>query len=226
MPQSSRPDLIVRALGVQDYLPLWEAMRHFTLTRHAATPDELWLLEHPPVFTQGLNGKSEHLRCPGDTPVLHVDRGGQVTYHAPGQLVVYALLDLQRRGWGVRRLVTALEQAVIALLAGYGIGAETRARAPGVYVRGAKIAALGLRVRHGRCYHGLSLNVAMDLEPFQRINPCGYHDLHVTQLADLGGPRDLTQVAHGLTLQLARHLEYNTVGNACRETANQLTDNG
>lgn len=199
--------LSIRTLpGLQPYEPVWRAMQRFTEQRAHDTPDELWLLEHAPVYTLGLNGKPEHLHDAGNIPVLHVDRGGQITYHGPGQLVAYVLLDLQRRGGGVRHLVSALEQAVIALLDDYAIPAETRAQAPGVYVRGAKIAALGLRVRRGRCYHGLSLNVAMDLAPFQRIDPCGYAGLRVTQLADLGGPTDLQHIAQELTRQLVRHL--------------------
>jgi len=198
----------VRRLGLRDYLPTWQAMRAFTDNRTTDTPDELWLLEHPAVFTQGLNGKAAHLRDAGNIPVIQVDRGGQITYHGPGQLVVYLLLDLQRRGWGVRQLVTAMEQAVINLLGEYGILGAARRDAPGVYVNGAKIAALGLRVKHGKCYHGLSLNVAMDLAPFQRINPCGYADMPVTQLADLAGPSDLDQVAARLTMRLGQQLGY------------------
>jgi lipoyl(octanoyl) transferase len=179
-------DLIVRQLGRYDYLPVWEAMQRFTDERDATTRDELWLVEHPPVFTVGLNGKPEHLLSPGTIPVVKVDRGGQVTYHGPGQIVLYFLLDLRRRGLGVRALVSLMEQAVIDLLASYHIKAESRREAPGVYVNGAKVAALGLRVRKGCSYHGLALNVEMDLEPFARINPCGYPGLAVTQLRALG----------------------------------------
>jgi len=161
-------------------------MQRFTEARTEATSDELWLVEHPPVFTVGLNGKPEHLLAPADIPVVKVDRGGQVTYHGPGQIVLYFLLDLRRRGIGVRALVTLMEQAVIKLLADYHIAAQSRRDAPGVYVEGAKIAALGLRVRRGCSYHGLALNVAMDLEPFARINPCGYPGLAVTQMRSLG----------------------------------------
>lgn len=170
-------------------------MQEFTATRTASTTDELWLVEHPPVYTQGMNGKPEHLLDLGDIPLVQTDRGGQVTYHGPGQVLVYVLIDLRRRGWGVRQLVCLLEQAVIDLLTGYGITAHTRHDAPGVYVQGKKIAALGLRVRHGFSYHGLSLNVAMDLEPFQRINPCGYAKLEVTQVCDEGGPDNLADVS-------------------------------
>src|SRR5512143_1309424 len=181
-----RPDVVVRRLGRRDYLPVWQAMQRFTDARTETTRDELWLLEHPPIFTVGLNGKPEHLLAPGDIPVVKVDRGGQVTYHGPGQIVLYFMLDLRRRGIGVRALVTLMEQAVIELLAGYNVNAESRKDAPGVYVEGAKIAALGLRVRHGCSYHGLALNVEMDLQPFARINPCGYPGLAVTQMRALG----------------------------------------
>lgn len=198
--------LTVRRLGVRDYQPVWRAMQEYTERRGADSGDELWLVEHPPVFTVGLNGKPEHLLAPADIPVVHIDRGGQVTYHGPGQLVIYPLLDLRRLKLGVRHLVTSLEQAVIDLLADYGITAVGRRDAPGVYVDGAKIAALGLRVRRGCSYHGLSLNVAMDLEPFARINPCGYPDLRVTQLSALAGPVEMTAVAQGLSVHLARGL--------------------
>ncbi len=200
--------LRLRRFGVRDYRPVWEAMRGFSDARNDATPDELWLVEHLPVFTLGYNGKTQHLIAPGAIPVIHTDRGGQVTYHGPGQLVVYVLLDLRRRGWGVRQLVTALEQAVIALLNGYGVNADTRRDAPGVYVAGAKIAALGLRVRRGRSYHGLSLNVAMDLEPFGRINPCGYPDRPVTDLLRLGITTGMAELEQDLLAQLARCLGY------------------
>lgn len=188
----------IRTLGRRDYVPTWRAMQEFTATRTASTTDELWLVEHPPVYTQGMNGKPEHLLDLGDIPLVQTDRGGQVTYHGPGQIVVYVLMDLRRRGWGVRQLVGLLEQAAIDLLTGYGITAHTRRDAPGVYVQGKKIAALGLRVRHGCSYHGLSLNVVMDLAPFQRINPCGYAGLEVTQLCDVGGSNDIAQVSAAL----------------------------
>lgn len=171
--------------GLQDYRSTWEAMRAFNEARTAQTADELWLLEHEPVFTLGQAGRPEHILDAGRIPVVHSDRGGQVTYHGPGQLVAYLLLDLRRRGIGVKGLVTLLERSVIGLLAQHGIEADTRPEAPGVYVRGAKIASLGLRVRGGCCYHGLALNVAMDLRPFERINPCGYAGLRITQLSDL-----------------------------------------
>ncbi len=204
----AKSELIVRRLGQRNYEPVWRAMQAYTDARTAESPDELWLVEHPPVFTQGLNGRPEHLIDPGGIPVIHADRGGQVTYHAPGQIVAYVLLDLKRQGFGVRQLVTLLEQSVIGLLADYGIGAEARRDAPGVYVAGRKIASLGLRVRRGCSYHGLSLNVAMDLSPFRRINPCGYQGLEVTQLSDLGGPADLPAIEEALLSHLVRHLGY------------------
>jgi lipoyl(octanoyl) transferase len=197
----------VHHLGRSDYEPVWRHMQAFTQARDAQTADEFWVLEHPPVYTLGLNGKRHHVLNAGHIPVVNVDRGGQVTYHGPGQLVIYLLLDLQRRGLGVRELVRRIEQAVIELLAEYGIEAGTREGAPGVYVGDAKIAALGLRVRRGRCYHGLSFNVDMDLSPFEGINPCGYQGLAVTQLRDLGGPTDLQSVAEALTAHLAHELD-------------------
>lgn len=181
------PGLRLRRPGLADYAATLADMRRFTEQRDAATPDELWLLEHPRVFTQGVAGRAEHVRLPGDIPVVQVDRGGQVTYHGPGQWVLYLLLDLKRRGLGVRALVDAMEQSVIATLAAFAIDAAADPQAPGVYVDGAKIAALGLRVRRGCSYHGLSLNVAMDLEPFSRINPCGYEGLAVTSMQALLG---------------------------------------
>jgi lipoyl(octanoyl) transferase len=177
--------LRLRRLGRVDYAACLAAMQDFTDRRDAATPDELWLVEHPPVFTLGLAGKPQHVLDAGDIPVVHCDRGGQVTYHGPGQVVLYTLLDLKRADIGIKALVSTLEQAVIDLLATLGIAGERRAGAPGVYVAGAKIAALGLRVRQACCYHGLSLNVAMDLAPFERINPCGYAGLAVTDLRTL-----------------------------------------
>jgi lipoyl(octanoyl) transferase len=188
-----------RELGMVEYAPTLTAMRNFTDTRGHDTPDELWLLQHPPVFTQGQAGKAHHLLAPGDIPVLQVDRGGQVTYHGPGQWVAYLLLDLRRRGLGVRALVTLIEQAIIALLAEYGIESAARPDAPGVYVADAKIASLGLRVRRGCSYHGLALNVDMDLEPFRRINPCGHEGLEVTSMARLlPGTPDLEAVGRRL----------------------------
>ena len=180
------PGPVLRHMGLRDYATVWRDMQAFTRTRDANTADEVWLLQHPPVFTLGMNGKREHLLGTGDIPVLDVDRGGQVTYHGPGQLVAYVLLDLRRTGLGVRALVDVLEGSVIEWLQTRGVTAHARADAPGVYVEGAKIAALGLRVRRGCSYHGLALNVDMDLAPFSRINPCGHKGLPVTQLRDLG----------------------------------------
>jgi lipoyl(octanoyl) transferase len=191
--------LIVRHLGRVAYEPTWQAMQAFTAQRDSDTPDELWLLEHLPVYTQGQAGKPEHLIAATDIPVVPIDRGGQITYHGPGQLVAYLLVDLRRRGYGVRELVTRMEQAVIDLLAAEGVSAERQAGAPGVYVAGAKIAALGLRVRHGCTYHGLALNVDMDLGPFAAINPCGYAGLAVTQCRDLGVALSLPQAEQALT---------------------------
>ncbi len=203
--------LILRRLGTRDYTPVWRAMQSFTQQRSDATPDELWLVEHPPVFTQGLNGKPEHLLAPGDIPVIQTDRGGQVTYHGPGQLVAYTLIDLQRRHLGVRDLVDGIEQTVIALLAEFGIESSARRDAPGVYVAGAKLASLGLRVRRGRSYHGVSINVAMDLEPFTRINPCGYAEIAVTDLSTLGHRPTVDDVAERFVRLFAARLGYNSV---------------
>ena len=175
---------LVKFLGYSDYNQTWLAMKNFTHQRNDDTRDEIWITEHPPVFTQGHNGKPEHLIDTGDIPVIQIDRGGQVTYHGPGQLVVYCLLNLPRLGIGVRALVTHIEHAIISFLGSYDIVAAARADAPGVYVGNAKIAALGLRIRKGCCYHGLSLNIDMDLSPFTRINPCGFENLAVTQLSD------------------------------------------
>lgn len=200
--------LLVRQLGRQEYRPVWEVMKAFTSSRDQTTPDELWLVEHPPVFTQGLSGKPEHLLAPGDIPVIQVDRGGQVTYHGPGQTVIYFLIDIQRARLGIRRLVTLLEQAVIDLLADYGIAGHARPDAPGVYVDGHKIASLGLRVRRGCSYHGLALNVAMDLEPFERINPCGYAGLRMTQLRDLGVTHEIPEINDHLLNHLKTNLGY------------------
>lgn len=202
------PVLKVVRLGLRDYASVWRAMQEFTDRRDEQTPDEVWLVEHPPVFTQGLNGRPEHLLNPGDIPVVPVDRGGQVTYHGPGQAVVYFLIDLRRRGLGVRHLVSAMEHSVIALLAHYGVTASARPDAPGVYVEGAKVASLGLRVRRGRSYHGLALNVAMDLSPFARINPCGYAGMPVTDLRHLGVPLDVAGAGEALVREFAAHLNY------------------
>jgi lipoyl(octanoyl) transferase len=177
----------VKQLGLVEYNPTLRAMQEFTAQRDAHTPDEIWVLQHPPVYTLGIAGKAEHLpRIDNGIPVVRIDRGGQITYHGPGQVVIYLLLDMRRRGLSVRPLVRCMEQAVIDLLAESAVDAQGRVDAPGVYVNGAKIAALGLRIRNGRCYHGLALNVDMDLSPFHAINPCGYPGLEVTQMRDLG----------------------------------------
>jgi lipoyl(octanoyl) transferase len=193
---------VVRELGRVDYEPTWRAMQAFTAQRGADTPDELWLLEHPPVYTLGQAGKPEHLIAATDIPVVPIDRGGQITYHGPGQAVVYVLVDLRRRGYGIRELVSRMEQAVIDVLAAQHVVAERLAGAPGVYVGGAKIAALGLRVRHGCTYHGLAFNVEMDLAPFAAINPCGYAGMRVTQCRDLGVNLTLPQAGQALTRTL------------------------
>ena len=208
----ARPDddLVVRRFaGLAAYEPVWRAMQAFTDARDAQTADELWLVEHPPVFTLGQAGKWEHVLLPGDIPVVPVDRGGQVTYHGPGQIVAYPLIDLRRLRLGVRDLVCRIEQAIIDTLATWNIGAERKPGAPGVYVGGAKVAALGLRVRRGCTFHGLAFNVAMDLEPFRRINPCGFQGLEVTQVRDLGGPSSLADVEAELVAHLARLLGLN-----------------
>ncbi len=202
------PAAVIRRLGLVEYEPTWRAMQRFTAERAAATPDEIWFLEHPPVFTLGVNASRAHLLAPGDIPVVHVDRGGQVTYHGPGQLVVYPLVDLRRAGVAIRDFVTALERGVIDLAAQFGIGAECRRSAPGVYVDGRKLASVGVRVRRGGSYHGLAVNVALDLEPFHRINPCGYQGLQMTQLAELGGPRTVSACARALEPHLLRALGY------------------
>lgn len=196
----------VRELGRQPYVPVWRAMQAFTDARDEATPDELWIVEHDPVFTLGQAGRPEHVLAPGDIPVLHVDRGGQVTYHGPGQIVAYPLVDLRRIHLGVRELVTRIEQAVIDVLADWNIEGRCREGAPGVYVADAKVAALGLRVRRGCSFHGLAFNVAMDLEPFARINPCGYQGLQVTAVRDLGGPGSAGALVPGLVQALSRQL--------------------
>jgi len=201
--QTAQPAL-VRHLGRQPYEPVWRAMQRFTDARDDATPDELWVVEHEPVFTLGQAGRPEHVLAPGDIPVVKVDRGGQVTYHGPGQIVVYPLLKLPRLGVGVRDYVCRIEQAIIDTLEEWNIGAERRDGAPGVYVGGAKVAALGIRVRRGCTFHGLAFNVAMDLEPFRRINPCGYEGLQVTTVVDLGGPSGMAAVTPVLLDHLAR----------------------
>jgi len=183
--------IAIRDLGLQEYEPLWHAMQRFTDTRDPGTTDEIWFTEHPPVFTLGLNASPDHLLETGDIPVVQIDRGGQVTYHGPGMLMIYPLIDLKRANLGVRDLVTALEGSVVNLAAEYGIDAAAHPEAPGVYVAETKFASVGLRIRRGASYHGMALNVAVDLEPFLRINPCGYAGLEMTDLATLGGDSDL-----------------------------------
>ena len=197
---------IVRSLGRRDYEPLWREMQSFTDRRDADTPDELWFTEHPPVFTLGLNASREHLLAPGDIPVVQVDRGGQVTYHGPGQLMIYPLIDLKRAGLGVRDLVTALEQTIVELLEASGVAAAPRRDAPGVYVDGRKVASVGLRIRRGASYHGMALNIDVDLEPFSRINPCGFTDLEVTDFAALGVATDRQGIEDTVQSLLLRRL--------------------
>jgi lipoyl(octanoyl) transferase len=203
---TAMPPAHLRWLGRVPYEPTWRAMQAHIDARASGAPDELWFLEHPPVFTLGMNARAEHVLAPGDIPVVNIDRGGQVTYHGPGQLVVYPLLALDRVGLGVRALVEALERAIIDTVAQWGIEAQSRRAAPGVYVGERKLASIGLRIRKRLSYHGLALNVAMDLEPFARINPCGYAGLEMTDLARLGGPADLREVATALAPRLVREL--------------------
>ncbi|MFC1602143.1 lipoyl(octanoyl) transferase LipB [Pseudomonadota bacterium] len=204
----SKPLLHIQHLGLCDYEPTWRKMQRYTDQRTADSQDQLWLLEHPPIFTLGQAAKPEHLLAPDDIPVIQIDRGGQVTYHGPGQLMAYLLLDLQKKKMGIKALVCHIEQAIINLLESYAIAANTKSGAPGVYVGEKKIAAIGLRVRRGCTFHGLSLNVDMDLEPFNRINPCGYPGLKTTQLSELEGPTDLQQIGTDLSHHLASQLDY------------------
>lgn len=204
--QPARPAIEIRLLGMQAYEPLWRQMQDFTNSRDGNTADEVWFAEHPPVFTLGLNASREHLLATGDIPVIQIDRGGQVTYHGPGQLMIYPLIDLKRARLGVRDLVTALEKSVVDLAAQYDIEAECRREAPGVYVDGVKLASVGLRVRRNASYHGMALNVDMDLEPFNRINTCGYSDLEVTDLKTLGVDKNLSEVQADLEPYLLRRL--------------------
>jgi lipoyl(octanoyl) transferase len=199
-------EIVIRKLGLLDYEPVWRAMQLFTDTRDASTRDEIWFCQHEPVFTLGLNSAPEHLLAPGDIPVIQIDRGGQVTYHGPGQLMIYPLIDIRRAGIGVRELVTALEQTVVDLAAEFSIQAASRCDAPGVYVDGVKLASVGLRIRRGASFHGMALNVDLDLEPFSRINPCGFANLEVTDLQRLGAERDIDSVRDRLLPQLLRHL--------------------
>lgn len=195
--------LILRDLGQVDYTDTWQAMKDFTEQRSEQTPDEIWLLQHPRVFTQGQAGKAEHVLAPGDIPVIQVDRGGQVTYHGPGQLVGYLMIDIRRKGMGARDLVSRIENAIVATLAELEIESAPRADAPGVYTQGKKIASLGLRIRHGRSFHGLALNIDMELEPFQRINPCGYQGMQMTQVRDWVKNPDFGHISS----RLAHHLQ-------------------
>ncbi|NDV91628.1 lipoyl(octanoyl) transferase LipB [Alteromonas sp. 345S023] len=191
--------VLIRQLGLRDYEPVWQAMQAFTDNRDASTQDEIWLVEHHPVFTQGQAGKAEHILMPGDIPVVQVDRGGQVTYHGPGQQVIYLLLNIKRRKLGVRHLVTAMEEAVVNFLAKFDITAYPKPDAPGVYVDEKKVCSLGLRIRNGCSFHGLALNVNMDLSPFQRINPCGYSGMEMIDTASLNGPDSLKDAGQALT---------------------------
>jgi len=195
-----------RFRGRQDYVPLWHEMQDFTDTRDEDTPDEVWFCEHAPVFTLGLNAAKEHLLAPGDIPVVQIDRGGQVTFHGPGQLMIYPLIDIRRANIGVRRLVTALEQSVVDLVADYGIDAAARADAPGVYVEDKKLASVGLRIRRGASFHGMALNVDVDLEPFSRIDPCGYKGLEMTDLHRLGAKLQLEETSQEILPHFLQHL--------------------
>lgn len=200
--------LLLRELGMRDYEQVWHDMQNFTDSRVDDTADEVWIVQHPPVYTLGKSGKPEHVIDAGVIPVVQTDRGGQVTYHGPGQLIAYVLLDINRLGLGVRELVTRLENTVIELLADYQISAVSRKDAPGVYVEDKKIAALGLRVRKGRCFHGLALNVEMDMEPFGRINPCGYPGLKVTQVADYVAGASFPEITEQLVFHLKKQMQY------------------
>jgi len=206
--EALKPMPVIRRLGCVEYEPTWRAMQRFTDERNASTPDEIWFLEHPPVFTLGMNASADHVLAPGDIPVVQIDRGGQVTYHGPGQLVVYPLIDLRRAKLGVRDIVTALEKCVIQLVAAFGVSAEARKEAPGIYVAGKKLGSVGIRIRRHSSYHGLAVNVNLDLEPFQRINPCGYQGLEMTQLGELGGPGTVDSAADALEPHLLRSLGF------------------
>ncbi|MBE0456543.1 MULTISPECIES: lipoyl(octanoyl) transferase LipB [Pseudoalteromonas] len=207
----SENTLIVRQLGRQRYMPIWQKMQNFTDVRTEQDADEIWLVEHEPVFTQGQAGKDEHLLAPGDIEVIKVDRGGQVTYHGPGQQMMYVLFNLRRLKIGVRELVTWLEECIIDTLNEYNIAAYAKADAPGVYVNDSKIASLGLRVRRGCSFHGLALNVNMDMSPFLRINPCGYAGMNMVQTTDLNGPEDLAQAGAGLVKHMIKKLNATAV---------------
>jgi lipoyl(octanoyl) transferase len=201
--------ILVRDLGRREYVSVWDEMKTFTETRTEETPDELWFVEHDAVFTQGQAGKAEHILAPGNIPVVQADRGGQVTYHGPGQQVVYVMINIRRKDFGVRQLVTCIENAIIKFLEGYLIKVTARADAPGVYLlTGEKICSIGLRIRKGCSFHGLALNVSPDLEPFERINPCGYSDLKVTSMSKRGGPTELSDIHDKLADALASSLDY------------------
>jgi lipoyl(octanoyl) transferase len=206
--QNSDPAPVIKWLGRVEYVPTWQAMQRFTDERTPETTDEIWFLEHPPVFTLGMNANRAHVLAPGDIPVVQIDRGGQVTYHGPGQLVIYPLIDIRRANLGVRDLVTALERSVIDYVAQHGIAAECRRNAPGVYVDNRKLASVGIRIRRGASYHGMALNVNLDAEPFARINPCGYAGLEVTRLSDLTQVRSVEEAARGLEPFLLRSLGF------------------
>ncbi len=202
-------DLIVRQLGTQEYIPTWQAMKNFTDNRQSNTLDEIWLLEHPPVFTQGQAGKPEHILNPGNIPIVQTDRGGQVTYHGPGQLVMYVLFDLKQLNVGIRQLVNKLETSVIKVLYDYHISAKTRCDAPGVYVNESKICSIGLRIRRGCSYHGIAFNIAMDLEPFSRINPCGFQNLTVSQIYHFEKMVNIQEVETKIVTYLIEIFGYN-----------------
>lgn len=206
---SSPKKLIVRELGLQEYNPIWQEMQDFTVNRDESTPDELWCLEHPAIFTMGLNGKNKHLLNVNQIPIINIDRGGQVTYHGPGQLVIYTLIDLARLNIGVKELVNIIEKSITLLLQQYDIKASGKDNAPGVYVDKKKIAALGLRIKKNKSYHGLSLNVDMDLSPFQQINPCGYEGMEVTQIKELTDNSNMQKIKSDLILLLSEQLGYN-----------------
>jgi lipoyl(octanoyl) transferase len=210
LPEQQAKRIHVRQLGLCEYEPVWHAMQEFTDRRDESRVDELWLVQHPPVFTQGQAGKAKHVLAPGDIPVIQVDRGGQVTYHGPGQIVAYPLVDIRRKGFGVREFVTRIEEAIIRVLDQYGVHGERREGAPGIYVKDEKIASLGLRVRRGRSFHGLAFNIDMDLEPFQRINPCGYEGLRVTQLKEFS-PLVFSEVESLLLASITAQLDYSEV---------------
>ncbi|MFQ5468764.1 MAG: lipoyl(octanoyl) transferase LipB [Gammaproteobacteria bacterium] len=215
-------EIIIRQLGLQEYYPTWHAMQTLTENRTNDQADEIWLVQHPPVFTLGRSAKEDHILDPGTIPVIRIDRGGEVTYHGPGQLIVYVMLDIKRLQLGIRPLVTLLENSVISVLSGYAIAASAKREAPGVYVHDRKIASLGLRIRKGCSFHGLSLNIDMDLNPFRRIHPCGHRDLEVTQMRELTADANINKIGMEISNYLTHTLEYDTLhvaGNADNEQA-------